>query len=49
MQSKYLRYIFIPHHQAAEQNHYIKIANKSFENVAKFRYLGMRVTNKNYS
>jgi hypothetical protein len=27
---------------------YINIDNISFENVAKFKYLGMRVTDKNY-
>jgi hypothetical protein len=29
------------------QNHNRKIANRTFENVAEFRYLGMTVTNKN--
>jgi hypothetical protein len=31
----------------AGQNHDVKIANRSFENVAQFRYLGMSVTNQN--
>jgi hypothetical protein len=35
------------HHQNAGQNHNIKIANRSYENVPKFRYLGMTVTNQN--
>jgi hypothetical protein len=35
------------HHQTAGQNHYIKIANKSFENVAEFKYLVTTLTNQN--
>jgi hypothetical protein len=34
-------------HQNAGQNHDVKIANRSFENVAQFRYLQMTVTNQN--
>jgi hypothetical protein len=34
-------------HQNAEQNHDIKIANRCFENVVQFRYLGTTVTNQN--
>jgi hypothetical protein len=33
--------------QNAGQNHDIKIANRCFENVAQFRYLGTTVTNQN--
>jgi hypothetical protein len=35
------------HHQNAGQNHDIKIANRYFENVAEFRYLGTTETNQN--
>jgi hypothetical protein len=34
------------HHQNAGQNHNINTANRSFENIAKFKYLGMTVTSK---
>jgi ERCC4-related helicase len=37
------------HHQTTGHNHYINLANKSLENVAKFKYLGMTVTNQTAS
>jgi hypothetical protein len=40
-------YMLLSHHQNAGQNHNIKIANKAFENVTQFKYLGMTVTNQN--
>jgi hypothetical protein len=36
------------HRQNAGQNHNIKIGNRSFENVAKFKYLGMTITNEDF-
>jgi hypothetical protein len=33
--------------QNAEQNHYIKVDNKSFESVEQFKYLGTTLTNRN--
>jgi hypothetical protein len=39
--------MLLSRHQNAGQNYDIKIANRSFENVARFRYLGMTVTNQN--
>jgi hypothetical protein len=39
--------MLLSHHHNAGQSHDIKIANKSFENVAQFRYLGTTVTNQN--
>lgn len=35
-------------HKNVEKNHNINIVNKSFTNVAKIKYLGVTVTNKNY-
>jgi hypothetical protein len=40
-------YMFLSHGQTVGQNHYIKVAIKSFENVAEFKYLGTTVTNQN--
>jgi hypothetical protein len=41
------KYMLLSHHQNSGQNHHIKIANRCFENVAHFRYLGTTVTNQN--
>jgi hypothetical protein len=43
------KYKLLFHHQNAVQNHDIQTANRSFENVAQFKYLGMKVTNQNLS
>jgi hypothetical protein len=37
----------LSHHQNVGQNRDIKIANRLFENVSQFKYLGMTVTNQN--
>jgi ribosomal protein S2 len=39
--------MFLSHHQNVGQNHDLKIANRCFENVVQFRYLGTTVTNQN--
>jgi hypothetical protein len=40
-------YIFLSHHQNGGQNHDTKIANRSFEIVAQFKYLGITATDQN--
>jgi hypothetical protein len=40
-------YILLSHHQNAYKNCDVKVANRSFENVSQFRYLGTIVTNQN--
>jgi hypothetical protein len=40
------KYMLLSHQQNAGQNCDIKIANRSFENVPQFKYLGMTVTNQ---
>jgi hypothetical protein len=39
--------MLLSHHQNVGQNRDIKIANRSYENVSQFKYLGMTVTNQN--
>jgi hypothetical protein len=41
------KYMLLSRPQNAGQNHDIKIANRGFENVAEFRYLGTTITNQN--
>jgi hypothetical protein len=41
------KYIIMSHHPNSGQNQNIRTANKSFENVAKFKHLQMTLTNKN--
>jgi hypothetical protein len=40
------KYIFLSRHQNAGQDNDIKIANRRFENMAQFKYLGTTVTNQ---
>jgi len=42
-----IKYMIMSHHQNSGQNQTIRIANESFENVAKFKYLGTALTNQN--
>jgi hypothetical protein len=39
--------MFMSRHQIAGQSNYIRVANKSFEKVAKFKYLGVTLTDQN--
>jgi hypothetical protein len=41
------KYMIMCHHSNSEQNQKIRIANESFENVAKFKYSGTTLTNQN--
>jgi hypothetical protein len=41
------KYMLISRHQSAGRNRDIKIANRSFEKVPQFKYLGTTVTNQN--
>jgi hypothetical protein len=40
------KYMLMPRHRNAGQNHNMKIPNRSFDNAAEFRYLGTTVTNQ---
>jgi hypothetical protein len=41
------KYMIMSRHSNSGQNQNIRIANESFENVAKFKYLGRTLTNQN--
>jgi hypothetical protein len=41
------KYMLLSRHQNTGQNHDMNLANRSFENVAQFRYLGTIVRNQN--
>jgi hypothetical protein len=43
------KYMLMSHSQKIGQKHSIKIANRSFEDVAKFKYLGTTLTDQNYT
>jgi hypothetical protein len=42
------KYMLMSHSQKIGQRHSIKTANRSFEDVAKFKYLGTTLTDQNY-
>jgi hypothetical protein len=39
------KYMLMPHYHKAGQKHSIKVVNRSFEDVAKFKYLETTLTN----
>jgi hypothetical protein len=41
------KYVLLSHYQNVKQNHDIKTANRHFENVTQYRYLGTAITNQN--
>jgi hypothetical protein len=41
------KYMLMSHYQKTGRKHGIKLANRSFENVAKFKYLGTTPTDQN--
>jgi hypothetical protein len=42
--SEKTKYMFMPRHQTAGKSNYIRVPNKSFEKVAKFKYLEATLT-----
>jgi hypothetical protein len=45
--SEKTKYMFMSRHQTAGQSNYKRIANKSFEKVSTFKYLGSTLTDQN--
>jgi hypothetical protein len=45
--AKKTKYMIMSRHPNSGQTHNIKTANESFENMAKFKYLGTTLTNQN--
>jgi hypothetical protein len=45
--SEKTKYTFMSCHQTAGHSNYIRLANKSFEKVAKFKYLGAILMDQN--
>jgi hypothetical protein len=45
--SEKTKYVFVFRHQTVGKSNYLKVANKSFEKVAKFKYLGAILTGPN--
>jgi hypothetical protein len=45
--SEKTKYMFMSHHQTTGHSNYIRVANKSFEKVAKFKYLGATLMDQN--
>jgi hypothetical protein len=41
--SKKTKYMFMSRHQTAGKSNYIRVANKSFEKVAKFKYFRINI------
>jgi CobQ-like glutamine amidotransferase family enzyme len=41
--------MFMLRYQNEEQNHNVKIVNKTFQNTAKFKHLDMTASNQNYT
>jgi hypothetical protein len=46
--SEKTKYKFMSRHQTAGQSNHIRVANKSFEKVAKFKYLGATLSDQNF-